>query len=133
MFSILAGVRSGDDSTTLFTPKGLPKDLGWESKGDNRNYISDDDGEGNVSKERAAKWVAEGYSKIEDEYWVTNPDWHSHSWLTPDEYQQAVECYQKIAAPHGYHLDAEYITILDCLRSFEKQGKEARLVFWFDN
>lgn len=133
MFSILAGVRSGEDCPKLFSPKGIPVDLGYESNDDNRLFISDTKSDDYVSKERAAEWVAKGYSKLVDEHWVTNPDWHSHSWLTPDEYQQAVECYNEFANPHGYHLDVEYLAILDCLRSFEKHGEDARLVFWFDN
>ena len=132
MFSIMAGVRKYDGSPTLFKPKGLPDDLGFESKDDNRFYITDTTSEGYVTKAKAYEWVAKGYSKLVDEHWVTNPDWHSHSWLTPNEYNEAIEAFKKSCA-NGFYLDPEYTAILDCLRSFERQGFESRLVFWFDN
>jgi len=131
MFSILAKVRSGDTMPKLFAPKGMPEDCSYEADNDNTNYISDDGGEGHVSQEKAAEWVAKGLSKYREEHWVTNPDWHSHSWLTTAEYEQAIEAFRK--ATEMYPLELEYLVILDCLFSFERQGHEARLVFWFDN
>ncbi len=133
MFSILAKVRSDDDSPKLFSPKGMPEDCGFEVNDDYSDYISDDGRECHVSKHKAAEWVAKGWSKYRNEHWVTNPDWHSHSWLTPDEYERAIKAFYAAAEPHKYALDPEYLAILECLRSFEKSGHDSRLVFWFDN
>jgi hypothetical protein len=33
----------------------------------------------------------------------------------------------------SYENEPGWVALLDCLRSFERQGFEARLVFWFDN
>lgn len=113
-------------------PKCLPEDADYQANGDNRFYISDMSGDGNISATKAKNWVAKCWSKYEGNHnsWVTNPDWHSHSWLTPDEFEKCLKSYSKETP---YHYDVGYATILDCLRSFERQGHEARLVFWFDN
>lgn len=55
--------------------------------------------------------------------YVSNPDWHTHSWLTADEFAVAIE-------GSG---EPEYEAILAAMRSFEAGGAQARIVFWFDN
>jgi hypothetical protein len=59
--------------------------------------------------------------------WVTHPDWHTHSWLTTDEYAKAIRSVSKPSeAP-------EYYAVLAVLRQFDAIGYDARVVFWFDN
>jgi len=130
LFAKLAGVRNYDEIKPVAEPRGMPDDASWIADADNRLYITDSEGEGYASPENAALWVQEGNSKYIDNeaeagkhVWVTHPDWHSHSWLTPDEYSEA------ISGTSG----SGWLAILACLRSFESQGEKARVVFWFDN
>lgn len=129
MFSKMADVRSYDELVTpMFKPRGIPEDAAYNTKSENRLLIISDDREisdsGYAHESTAKRWVDSGYSKYVDELWVTHPDWHSHSWLTVDEYELCVK--SDACAP-------EYVAILAALRSFELQGLDARVVFWFDN
>jgi hypothetical protein len=56
----------------------------------------------------------------DDEY--NGPDYHTHSWLTADEFQQAM---QRAEAEHP-----EYLAVLAAMRAL---GPESRIVFCFDN
>jgi len=58
--------------------------------------------------------------------YVGNPDHHSHSWATPDEWAAAI-------APVVPAVDPEYFAILAAMRELQRIGYEARVVFWFDN
>lgn len=126
LFAKFAGVRNYYGIKAISEPRGLPEDAGWRAKSENQLYISNTESEGHATPEQAKKWVDAGYSEIHDTHWVTNPDWHSHSWLTPNEFEQALN---EIKPEKAF----EYFVVLDALRSFEKQGCQARLVFWFDN
>jgi hypothetical protein len=82
-----------------------------------------------VSPEEANGWVEKGDSKyVYDStgktYAVTSPDWHSHTWLTPDEFEATISDFPE---------ETEYQVILDCMRSFEKRGHDARVLIFFDN
>jgi len=55
--------------------------------------------------------------------WVTQPDWHSHSWLTTAELIEVI----------GEDIGPEYKAVIAAMQSLESSGHEARLVFWFDN
>jgi len=132
LFAELAGVRMGERDTGA-TPRGLPDDLGFYSRGDSKLFIvGDSDGdpvEGAVFKSTAARWVAEGSSEYIDEgSSVTHPDWHSHSWCTAQELEDAIK-----RADGEWGVDPGYTALADTLRSFERQGYDARVVFWFDN
>lgn len=134
MFGILSkGLRTTQEFS--FEPKGLPYEMGYHAVNDSRIPIGEH-GEGWASKDKVARWVNSGASEIirnenGDAIWVTNPDWHSHSWLTTDEYKQAVTFYNDV---HGKaYPEPEYNAVLACLESFEAQGFDARIVFWFDN
>jgi hypothetical protein len=106
MFSIMAGVRSwGDDDCVLFKPKGLPDDLGYASEHDNFLYITDTKcvcGESkSVTMETAERWVKSGCSVYKNNHegkptWVSHPDWHSHSWLSLEEYKQILSKYKEL-------------------------------------
>jgi hypothetical protein len=71
---------------------------------------------------------------------VTHPDWHTYSWLTPDELEAALNAYVKVGKqiwPEDKSLlevPAECRAWLWALRGLEEGGAgNPRLVFWFDN
>ena len=92
--------------------------------------------------------------------WVTHPDWHSHSWLTTSEFEsiihkyleletewskQRVEEHNKYVKEHNIqptswayeppemNFEPEYQAVLAAMQRLEYFGKQARIVFWFDN
>lgn len=128
LFGKIAGVRGGG---AMFPVRGFPADAGYSAKGDNHLFVYDSEGSEYAKPEAAASWVAQGVSRYTDESkaYVTAPDWHSHTWLTPAEFRQALE------APVEYgrgHIDS-YWALLAMLEEMERRGKAARLVIWFDN
>ena len=168
IFGALAGVRA--DHIPHLEPRGFPLDCGYSTWDDNTIYVSDDQvepwendsGSTFYSRAHAEEYVGKGYCQYvargsSHRSFVTRSDHHSHSWLTPDEYETAIGAYLKangfqigslkLCAPEGmrdlskhgsdqgYALAAltEYWAILHAMRCFETQGKESRLVFWFDN
>jgi hypothetical protein len=134
IFTLMAGVR-GNESEAMFQPRGLPSDVASEARGDNQLFISVVKETNYVTPEQAEKWVESGsskyvYANLSDDNkpaWVTHPNWHSHSWLTADEFSKVIEKAQKNCAC------VRYAAILAAMRTFEKAGYESRLVFWFDN
>lgn len=136
MFGFMAGVRC--DEMPHIPPRGAASDMAYKAADDNRLYISKDcpESEGNCSPENAEQWVSRGISEYTDDRkeFVTNPDWHSYSWLTPSEFRNSLEqCLEYCASNSEPSDTCEYRAILAALQSFENQGFEARLVFWFDN
>lgn len=154
MFGILSkGVRSDFDEG--FIPKGMPdfNDLSYSTRSDYVLNISDNENdESSVSLQKAIKWASGVYSSSVLYYreptddkpsWVSSPDWHSHSWLTTEEYEKAIQIYKNkcIEAnkrdPDYASLDdiiiPEYEAILDVMKSLERNGRVCRVVFWFDN
>jgi hypothetical protein len=137
IFGLMAkGVRC--EFPESFPIKGLPNVLGYKSKSDNLLYICEEEGEGNCKLRDAWRWHESGASKIifhnEQPTWVTNPDWHSHSWLSADEFQSVWDNYIKIARANGYgDEEPEWEAVNVLLQHFKNKGYEARIVFWFDN
>lgn len=147
MFGILAGVRGKYEES--FEPKGkLDRgEMGWSSREASWFYISKDksetDFENNiVSLETAKKW--EGYGcRIENDQngepiWVEHPDWHSHSWMSTDELEEAFKRYiARASAEWGSTITkppVEYRALLASMKALENGGEnEVRVVFWFDN
>ncbi len=145
LFGLLAGVRGPDEP--LFEIRGMPEGrLGYQTESDYWRYVTDnetdaDNLEGWTLRDRAEEWVRSGASVADRRdgklVRVSGPDWHSHSWLTTDELAQVLDAYaagvqehwadQKAEAPY------EWQAILAAMRSFEANGKKARVVFWFDN
>jgi hypothetical protein len=128
MFARMANVRNyGNGITPIFKPRGLPSDISWEAKDGNRILIIDSDeaGEKEVTREQAERWVNSGSSKLDGGFHVTNPDWHSHSWLTSQEFEQCIDSFDSAST--------DYKAVLAVMRSFESEGEVTRLVFWFDN
>ena len=167
MFALMADVRNyGDEKLpVLVERRGMPDDAGYTATDDNRIYISETKSEDYVSMETAKRWVKSGSSKfINDKdgnpIWVTNPDAHSHSWLTTSEFESVINKYLELEA--GWHKvrveehnkmvkeeniqpdswayappsmvdEPEYQVVLASLKRFEELGYDARVVFWFDN
>lgn len=125
IFAKLAGVRNYQELTPVAEPRGFPEDAAFAADGDHWMYVTETNGKGYCSPSRAESMVVSGSSRYKDaeKMFVSNPDWHSHSWLTTDEYASVVE---------GTG-EPEYEAVLAAMRSFEEGGAKARIVFWFDN
>lgn len=155
MFGILSkGVRYDIDCG--FEPKGIPE---FEFLSSNVfheycMYITDmpnNDGY-SCTMADAIKWATGEYcsSKLFYRYpnddkptWVSNPNWHSASWLTTEEYEKAIETYKNhydkqfgneltTSSLKSYDIP-EYDAMLAAMKSLESNGKVCRAVFWFDN
>lgn len=138
-FEIIAGVR-GDNS--IFETKGIPEDMSWTAQDDWYLYINDesedenddgdDDGDGEkiVSLKTALQYQEYGskilYHENGKPYRVEHPDWHSPTWLSTNELNEAVSHLHM-------HADPAYEAVLAMMESLESNGREARLVVWFDN
>ena len=168
MFGLMANVRncySDGKLPVLVEPRGMPEDAGYTATDDNRIYISETKSEDYVSMETAKRWVKSGSSKFINDNdgnptWVTNPDAHSHSWLTTSEFESVLNKYLELEAgwhkvrveehnkmvereniqpdswsyaPPSINDEPEYQVVLASLKRFEELGYDARVVFWFDN
>lgn len=134
LFGIMsAGVRT--DSEFNYEAKGIPDGLAYASRNDHLMYISDKENDEYVTLELARSWEKYGCKIINDSNgnptWVENPDHHSHSWLTTDEYEKALKFYNDNAEP-GW-VEPEYEAVLASMKRFEELGYNSRIVFWFDN
>lgn len=151
LFTVLAGVRDyGDGPRPLFQPRGIAPHLGWNASDDLGLYVTMDEKqaeqEGWTTLERAARWVQQGKSKWMDydkvlasndfpahvKYpRVTDPDWHSHSWVTAAELKAAID---KVQNETPYKVSVEWKALLAALLVLGgENGENARMVFWFDN
>jgi hypothetical protein len=168
MFGLMANVRncySDGKLPVLVEPRGMPEDAGYTATDDNRIYISETESEDYVCMETAKRWVNSGSSKFINNKdgnptWVTQPDWHSHSWLTTSEFESVLNKYLELEAgwhkerveehnkmvereniqpdswayaPPSINDEPEYQVVLASLKRFEELGYDARVVFWFDN
>lgn len=131
LFGKIAGVRCDGQ---LFPTRGLPEKLGYQSRSDSQLYVTDatlSPDEGAVTRERAESWVAGGSSTWTDERkaFVSHPDWHSHTWLTPAELRRVLEAPREA----DWGIEASWWAYLALGEELERRGKEARFVIWFDN
>lgn len=133
VFSALAGVRNyGGEISPVATPRGVPSDIGSSTREGYLCFVCQNpnsDGR-EVTRERAAQWVETGSSNWVGEHHVTNPDAHSGSWLTGNEFERAINftLEGKIIRDTD-----DYQAVLAAMRSLENSGYEVRTVFWFDN
>lgn len=134
-FGKLAGVRGGK---ALIEPKGIPKDVGITAKYDYLLFVTKKESANNEEKsctlEQAERWVREGSSKwwIERKRtkdWVTNPDYHSMSWLTSGELARVFDACRN----EDESVSPVWQSIFVSLKEMEKAGDKSRVVFWFDN
>lgn len=90
VFAFLAGVRNEHfDLECNFKPKGLPKDVSWETL---RHFVYKIGREDNpyvipriCTKETANEFIRYGSYIIDNDY-ISHPDYHSETWLSYDEY-----------------------------------------------
>ena len=128
MFGWLAGVRS--DREPLFPLKSLPDDMSWGT----RDYMwmrvvdEPDPDQRQCTAEQAAGWGEEVFDVGSFKY-CNDPDLHSHSWLTLDEFKQVLAQYMINHGPYA----AEWDAMKAAMEAFEKRGAQTRLVFAFDN
>lgn len=139
LFGLIAGVRD-DRYGPVVEPRGYPDDAGWEANDDAYLFIDDecDDTEGFCSLASAEQWARHGsvieYHESGEPWRVTGPDWHSHTWLTPDEMQQIFDRYNELFAAAGYDVGVEWRAVLGAMRVLEDDGKnDVRVICWFDN
>lgn len=129
IFGNMAGVRV--DREPLVRLRGVPGDISVENFMQYWTYANPlyEEEKYGVSLETAKEWVEEHdsvYKTVGERLFVSNPDNHSPSWLTPDEFEAcfvSVKDYRTI----------RYKAALAAMRSLEKDGLEVRCVFWFDN
>lgn len=143
MFSLLAGVRKANEYYNLFSAKGLPDNISHEASDHYWTKISENgDGESNsVSLTVAQRWVDTGQSKLQRDYSgeamaVSSPDFHSHSWLTCEEFSEALDQYQIRNRKHkigNEFTEAGYYAVEAAMKALLDRGCKVRLVFWFDN
>lgn len=160
----MAGVRDyWDGECTFAQPRGIPEKTSCRFDDSYYFFVPEQSdpcscGEDHsVKRERAEKWVADGSSVWRDEKkrFVSDPDAHSESWLSTDEFAKCLRLYafgtfleqakQLFTKPREFFQDLpyrrkwgfihydEYRAVLAAMRALEKEGKEARIVFYFDN
>lgn len=144
MFARMAIVRDyGFDTRVMFEPRGLPKDISRSSEGIFYMMVTDNDeaiewGRGYCSKKTAERWVEQGRSVwVDDEHHtLTDPDHHSHSWLTTQELRQCFDdCFKNDDGTYKEIADfADYLGLVSLCEGIESSGLyECRVVFAFDN
>lgn len=134
LFTLLAGVR-GDAKEAVIPPRGIPSDLGCEARNDCFLFVSNDPKGDNVVSRKEAENYHKAYGSAYKKdakgkiIYVAHPDYHSHTWLTRDEYARVLT-QAKLQGDSPY---ATYTAILAVMDHFENQGYRTRLVLWFDN
>jgi len=134
MFGLMAkGTRS--EFEEAFEPKGLPELLGYQSTYDAYMYIVDDDDEMDepshqCKRSDAERWAKYGNKISEDNRFIEHPDWHTHSWLSVNEFEEVLNSFNKMKDAYP---QPEYEALLAAMKTLEKYNNEVRLVFWFDN
>lgn len=131
VFAKLAGVRNWPDwgIVPISKPRGLPDDAAYQACEYYWLYITPSAGERYCSKANAERWVAGGVSRYRDgeRHFVSDPDAHSASWVSPDEWEAM------LSDPKIQGVEDAYHAFLAAMRSLESKGNEVRAVFWFDN
>lgn len=121
VFANLGGVRNYNEEKPVAANRGLPADSCHDTHFASCIFITD----GN--EERAEKWIQEGHAKwYKKDIFVTNPDYHSHSWCTVGELKEAL-------AQAGDSSHESYLHMTRIMDSTELFGHECRFVFWFDS
>lgn len=118
--------------------KGLPENLAYITRQDSRLLLLSDDNqaeewEGWCSKSDAEEYVKHGEKLLVKDgkpFAVTHPDWHSHSWVTVDEFEKVLFHYNKMTEAT---IEPEYEAILAASKCLIDFGYIVRIVYWFDN
>jgi hypothetical protein len=142
LFEALAGVRADEGFVPLIAPRGFPEIASRDVINRFFYYVLDGvEGveaprERDIPREEAESYVARGVSFYRDHPRkprgeVSNPEWHTLSWLTLGEATAAL-AHAKLDPADT---PDEFQLTLDLLRGLERffgVGR-ARVVFWFDN
>jgi hypothetical protein len=128
LFGKLAGVREPDHQ--MFAPRGLPTESNYYSQDDAYIFIDKEESENYCTLADAKRWGRPIIERDGKPVKTLHPDWHSHSWLTLDEFSQALE---KKVKGQTYSHDPEYFALQAAAKVLESAGNEVRFVFWFDN
>nr|DAU84887.1 MAG TPA: hypothetical protein [Caudoviricetes sp.] len=145
MFARMAAVRSYNDSYKVqFKPRGLPKDI--VSYSILRSFylsVTDDKDLAEYNPEychrtNAEEWVKVGISKWvgDKKFIITNPDYHSASWLTTQELRQCFDdCFKEKDGTYRPNSDyIDWLGLISLCEGIESDGiYECRVVFAFDN
>lgn len=146
MFGLLSsGVRTSFEQSHPQKGELDIDDMSWVIMEDAFLYITETGiGENEITIDEAIKYSKQYGSKIHrskkdnEPTWVSHPDWHSHSWLTIEEFEKSLKDYSTILsdfADDGPHYPSvQYDAILASMKALSNNGEnEVRLVFWFDN
>lgn len=144
MFARMAGIMGDYTNKVEFKPRGLPEDMTDRATCESfyMNVTSEEAaikwGRKYCSKESAERWVEQGYSEWVDEAHtrVTDPDLHSHSWLTTQELRLCFDdCFkQEDGTMHPFADYVEWLGLVSLCEGIESTGEyECRVVFAFDN
>jgi len=140
LFSVLAGVRFSDEFQPLYPPRGMPEIASKDAINAYHLNVLDNESERldaeDVMRSQADIWVNDGLSQIRDSWikqhgFVSDPNFHTPSWLYLEEVKQAY-----IHSPFQMQDGSkEMLVIMDLLQSIENHfgARRARIVFWFDN
>ena len=128
----MAGVRGEEGIVPVCEPKGLPKDISTAFLFHSGYRIDDElaahEVDGYCSREDAEQRVQDGSADYIGEYAVTNPDWHSVSWLDATELEEVQRRYRLLRGADHLELGA----VIAAVQALDKgQGGRSRLVFWF--
>jgi len=136
MYGVLAGVRREFDFS--LTPKGRVQDAARTTTVEDTLRVCDEPQEGcerhEVNLETAMSYSKYGCAVLyahERPYAVQSPDNHTHSWLTPDEYKEALKLYDENFGAE--HPEPEYSALHAAMESLQGANLDCRVVFWFDN
>lgn len=146
MFAKLADVRNDWNIQPISEPRGIPEDITSEVLAkymfrvvDNETYEKYySDGEKQIVSEDMCNNFVEKYDcsiKIVDDCkFVGSPDYHSASWCTTEEMENAIE--EILLQENGNYSDdaEEWLALLGAMKGYEMSGEyECRAIFWFDN
>ena len=137
LFSLLAGVRYDPREMQGFEPvyelRGLPLHIS-STVLEACTYGIDDqlaelEVDGYCSRADAERWIANGDATYCDSTHerIADPDWHSVSWLLPDELQAVHTRYQQLVGERDPWLAA----IIGAMSAFGEQQRASRLIVWF--
>lgn len=132
MFGLIAKVRGSFKES--FNPKGMPNNASYVAEEDNYVYITKEGiGDNECTIEQAKKWERYGckisyHCNIATK--VTHPDWHSHTWLTTEEFEYVIDCHNKMK---GAQREPQYEALLASMKKLEELGNDVRVICWFDN
>jgi len=138
LFGLLADVRMKD--IVVFPPRGIPQAISYQAELEYCLYVCEQDGEGCCTAIQAQKWIKEGVSCWFDTNHtrITNPDWHSASFLYTDEVAKVAEEFE-IKINEGIN-DKTYFRLVQMLkglvqmmRCLDTPGYRSRITYWFDN